>query len=107
MASEKEVKAHGLPLGTYGVGLATKSSEKSPRFALPHSHPGHEMKKIRAAATPSQSCSFNRFASNLPKLWETNVSLWFLTVENLFNLNGVSEKKRKYEFSLGALELRH
>ena len=65
------------------------------------------MKEIKAVVPQSQNCSFNRFALNLPKLWKSTVPLWFVTVKNFFNLNGVSEEKRKYEFLLGAIELRH
>ena len=47
-----------------------KSLKKSLRLALPHCHPRHEIKEIGATVPPSQSCSFNKYVLNLPKLWK-------------------------------------
>ena len=55
-----------------------------------------------------ESDSSQRFGTMaLPKFWETDVSLWFMSVENLFQLKGVADEKLKYELLLSALDLRH
>ena len=56
-----------------------------------------------ATISPRTRNEGNRsYGSPVTKFWETNVSLWFATVENLFNVNGVSQEKCKYEILLGA-----
>ena len=39
--------------------------------------------------------------------WETDVLLWFLTVQNLFYPKGIFNENQVYEFLLMALDLRH
>ncbi len=44
---------------------------------------------------------------NLPKFWEQECMLWFLTVETLFNLKQITSEKQKLELILAALDMRH
>ena len=43
----------------------------------------------------------------LPNFCETDVSLWFLTGENLFGQNGIFDENKMCEFLLVALDIRH
>ena len=106
---------HRIPRGDNIKHARSKAAGISPEFALKsfeesqrlsHIHQGHEMNEIKTTVFQSQNCSFIEIALNLQALQETNVPLWFMTVEHSFGLKCVNDGKRKYEFSLGAVELR-
>jgi len=56
---------------------------------------------------PFQNYAVAAPSVNLPTYGETDVSLWFLTVENVFRRKGIVDENQKYEFLLVALDLRH
>ena len=46
-------------------------------------------------------------AIELPKFWESDIPLWFTTIENTFRLRNIYNETQRYELLLTALDLRY
>ena len=91
------------------ISFCSQGSGESPRHSLPQQISQHGYAARDTATTSAQPFQFQNKTLDvkLPNFWETDVSLWFLTVENLFRQKGIFDENKMYEFLLVALDLRH
>ena len=91
------------------ISFCSQGSGESPRHSLPQRISQHGYAARDTATARAQPFQFQNMTLDvkLPNFWETDVSLWFLTVENLFCQKGIFDENKMFEFLLVALDLRH
>ena len=89
------------------VTFCSQGSGESPRHSLPQRISQHGYAARDTANASAQPFQFQIMTLDvkLPNFWETDVSLWLLTVENLFRQKSIFDENKMYEFLLMALDL--
>ena len=84
------------------ISFCSKGSGESPTHSLPQRISQHGYAARDTATARAQPFSFQNKTLDvkLPNFWETDVSLWFLTVKNLFRQKGIFDENKMYEFLL-------